>query len=64
VIYKFSVDIVRDLLDDKKSELDDLLGLKRREGPKNFCGTIKYESAETLRRPGAHHTWDLLAVYP
>jgi hypothetical protein len=44
MIYKLSVDIVRDFLDDKKRKFDDLLRLKRWKGTENFCWAIRQTS--------------------
>lgn len=58
MIHKLGVDIVRDFLDHKKCELDDLLCLEGRKRTENFCRTVVYELEQATKtehcyKPGA-----------
>ncbi len=64
MIDKLGVDIIRDLLDDKERQLDDLLRVKRGERTENFCWTVKCESVDIRSRGTAQRTSGLQARCP
>ena len=49
MIHNLGVDIIRNLLDDKERELNDLFRLKRWERTKDFCWTVRGESVLICR---------------